>query len=77
MLATEYMGMGIWESDIRKEATKEGYEAGVAQGMERGQYEAKIENAKAMLADGMELNLVAKYTGLPLETIESIGKMPD
>ena len=30
-----------------------------------------------MLADGMELNLVAKYTGLPLETIESIGEVPD
>ena len=30
-----------------------------------------------MLADGMDINLVAKYTGLPVETIESIGKMPD
>ena len=71
MLATEYMSMGIWESDIRKEATKEGYEAGVAQGLERGLYEARIENAKAMLADGMDVNLVAKYTGLSVETIES------
>ena len=30
-----------------------------------------------MLADGMDINLVAKYTGLPVETIESIGEMPD
>ena len=63
--------MGIWESDIRKEATKEGYEAGVAQGIERGLYEARIENAKAMLADGMDVNLVAKYTGLSVETIKA------
>ena len=59
--------MGIWESDIRKEATKEGYEAG----MEQGQYNTRIENAKAMLADGMDVNLVAKYTGLTVETIKA------
>ena len=29
-----------------------------------------IEDAKAMLADNMDINLVAKYTGLPVETIE-------
>ena len=87
----EYMGMGIWESDIRKEAVKEGYEAGVAQGMElgmeqgiaqgleqglergieQGGYNAKIEDAKAMLADGMDINLIAKYTGLTVETIKA------
>ena len=67
MLATEYMSMGIWESDIRKEATKEGYEAG----MEQGQYNTRIENAKAMLADGMDVNLVSKYTGLSVETIKA------
>ena len=63
----EYMSMGIWESDIRKEATKEGYEAG----MEQGQYNTRIENAKAMLADGMDVNLVSKYTGLSVETIKA------
>ena len=29
-----------------------------------------VEDAKAMLADNMDVNLVAKYTGLPVETIE-------
>ena len=87
----EYMGMGIWESDIRKEATKEGYEAGIAKGLEQGIaqgleqgltqglergieqgiYKKSIEDAKAMLADNMDVNLVAKYTGLSVETIES------
>ena len=28
--------MGIWESDIRKEASQEGYEAGVATGLAQG-----------------------------------------
>ena len=83
--------MGIWESDIRKEATKEGYEAGIAKGLEQGIaqgleqgltqglergieqgiYKKSIEDAKAMLADNMDVNLVAKYTGLSVETIES------
>ncbi|MBR6078787.1 MAG: hypothetical protein IKP60_01345 [Treponema sp.] len=76
MLATEYMSMGIWESDIRKEAAKEGYEAGIATGLEQGVYKKSVEDAKAMLADGMDINLVAKYTGLPIETIESIGEIP-
>ena len=40
------------------------------EGMERGLYDARIENAKAMLADGMDINLAAKYTGLPVENIE-------
>ena len=40
------------------------------EGMERGLHDARIENAKAMLADGMDINLAAKYTGLPVETIE-------
>ena len=76
LLATEYMSMGIWESDIRKEAAKEGYEAGIATGLEQGVYKKSVEDAKAMLADGMDINLVAKYTGLPIETIESIGEIP-
>ena len=75
----EYMSMGIWESDIRKEATKEGYEAGVAkgveqglaQGLEQGIYKKSVDAAKAMLADGMDVNLVAKYTGLSVETIKA------
>ena len=44
--------------------------------MEQGIYKKSVEDAKAILADGMDVNLVAKYTGLPIETIESIGEIP-
>ncbi len=44
--------------------------------MEQGIYKKSVEDAKAMLADGMDVNLIAKYTGLPIETIESIGEIP-
>ena len=54
-----------------------GMEQGIArgleltQGLEQGQYNTRIENAKAMLADNMDMNLVAKYVGLPVETIKA------
>lgn len=38
--------------------------------LEQGIYIKSAETAKAMLSDGMDINLVAKYTGLPVETIE-------
>ena len=59
-----------WQQTIDEEKDI-AFEEGVRQGLERGQYEARIENAKAMLADGMEPNLVAKYTGLSVETIKA------
>ena len=59
-----------WQQTIDEEKDI-AFEEGVRQGLERGLYEARIENAKAMLADGMDVNLVAKYTGLPLETIKA------
>ena len=64
------------EKDIAfEEGVRQGLEQGIAQGlvrgMEQGVYKKSVEDAKAMLADGMDVNLVAKYTGLPLETIES------
>ena len=57
---------------LGKKLHKEGYEAGVAkgveqglaQGLEQGIYKKSVDAAKAMLADGMDVNLVAKYTGL-------------
>ena len=54
-----------------EQGMEQGMERGIAQGLEQGQYNTRIENAKTMLSDGMELNLIAKYTGLSVEVIES------
>ena len=37
-----------------------------------GKAEGKVEDARAMLADGMKESLVAKYTGLSLEKIAAL-----
>ena len=54
-----------WQQTIDEEKDI-AFEEGIKQGI----YKKSIEDAKAMLADNMDINLVAKYTGLPVETIE-------
>lgn len=54
----------------RAEGRKEGREEGRAEGREEGKLLQKIEMARTMLADGMQLSLVMKYTGLTKKQIE-------
>jgi predicted transposase/invertase (TIGR01784 family) len=44
----------------------------LAEGRAEGVEEAKRENARRMKADGMPAELIAKYTGLSVETINSL-----
>ena len=44
----------------------------MAQGMAQGKDEANRENACRMKADGMAVDLIAKYTGLSAEEIENL-----
>ena len=50
----------------------QGMEKGMAQGMAQGKDEANRENACRMKADGMAVDLIAKYTGLSAEEIENL-----
>ena len=54
----------------------EGLEKGRAEGLEKGRAEgietANRENARRMKADGMAAELIAKYTGLSTEEIDSL-----
>ena len=60
----------------REAGLAEGREAGLAEGRAEGRAEgveeAKRENARRMKADGMPIELIAKYTGLSVETIENL-----
>ena len=61
-----------WQQTIDEEkdiAFEEGVKHGIEQGIERGAEEKALEFAKAMLADGVDVNLIAKYTGLSAEKI--------
>jgi predicted transposase/invertase (TIGR01784 family) len=57
-------------------ATEEGMEKGVVigreEGMEKGISQAKLETAHEMLRDNLPSEKIAKYTGLPLETIRTL-----
>jgi len=56
----------------RKEGIKEGRKEGIKEGRKEGKDEANRENASRMKADGMPAELIAKYTGLTVEDINSL-----
>ena len=51
---------------------KKGREEGRVEGRAEGIAEANRENARCMKADGMPAELIAKYTGLDMETVNSL-----
>ncbi len=54
-----------WEMDRNSE---------IGQAQKEGKIEGKLEIAKNMLKDGMNLEIVMKYTGLSKEEIENLVK---
>ena len=81
MLMTEY----DYDTDIavqREEAyedglskgLQQGISQGISQGIKQGVYEKAVETAKSMLADNLNIQFVAKYTNLPVETIQQLEK---
>jgi len=55
-----------------REGMKKGLEKGMQEGLEKGLEEEKIETAKRMLKERMEIELIIKITQLPREEIEKI-----
>ena len=55
-------------SEARENARKEGIDIGI----EEGSKESKLEIAKAMLKEKMDINLIAKVTKLSIEEIEKL-----
>lgn len=51
---------------------KAGLEEGEAKGKEAGLREGKLETARQMKADGMAVETIAKYTGLPVAEIAAL-----
>ena len=54
----------------RQEARKEGLEEGRKEGREEGREEQKIEIAKNMIKDGLDIATIEKYTGLSRKELE-------
>ncbi|WP_279120184.1 hypothetical protein [Bacteroides acidifaciens] len=53
-------------------ARKEGHEKGLEEGLKKGREEEKTEIVRKMKSDGLSDDVIAKYTGLPIEEIERI-----
>ncbi len=47
---------------------------GRTEGLEQGEREGRMEVAKTMVHRGMDWETIAKYTGLPQETIAMLAK---
>ena len=85
-----YMTWAVKMADARYDGYDEGYEKGITIGLERGleqglergratgreegAYQTKLETARSFLSEGLAPQMVARCTGLPLETVERLGR---
>ena len=60
----------------KREGIAEGLEKGMKEGLEKGRAEGmnqrSLDIARNMLADGVDINLIMKYSGLTQEQIEKL-----
>ncbi|MEL3909512.1 MAG: hypothetical protein P1P58_00600, partial [Treponema sp.] len=75
MLVAEY----DYDTDIavqRQESLmigiQQGIKQGISQGIERGSYQTKLETARLMRFENLDINLIAKVTGLSAQEIENL-----
>ncbi|MFJ5423656.1 transposase, partial [Wolbachia endosymbiont of Drosophila barbarae] len=54
-------------------ATEKGIQIGEERGIKIGKEEGKIEVAKAMLANNVDVNTIVKFTGLSISEIEELS----
>ena len=72
------MAWGFAEFDAERRGKKEDYFAGLSDGISQsiyqGSQQAKIETAKNMLNDNLDIHTILKYTDLSVEDIKSLAK---
>ena len=68
------MAWGLAEFDAERRGYKVGVQDGISQGISQGAEQKALETARNMLSDGILAEIISKYTGLPLETVEKLAK---
>ena len=58
----------------KEEAYEDGLFAGLATGREEGAYQKALETARSLLSEGLDPQMVARCTSLPLETVLELGR---
>ena len=61
--------MGVWETDIRHEAMREGLE----QGMHQGIQEKAVEDAMNLLKENIAPEIIARCCSLPLDEVNRLA----
>ena len=63
----------FWDAVVNERVAIEGgYKRGMADGMAQGEHNKALEAARRMKADGMPAELIAKYTGLSIDTVNNL-----
>ena len=57
----------------REEGLAEGHAEGLVEGRIQGAHDKAVETARLMLANNIEISMVAKCTGLSIKEIEALG----
>ena len=65
-------GMELGIEKGMKKGMEKGMEKGLEKGMEKGMNQKALDIARNMLADGVDINLIMKYSGLTQEQIEKL-----
>ena len=77
ILTAEYdfdTAMAVKQEEAYAIGITTGREEGISIGLERGAYETKLETAKQMLLNGINIPLVANCTNLPMETVLELAQ---
>ena len=75
------MTWAVKMADARYDGYDEGYEKGISigleqgleRGLERGAYQNKLETARSLLSEGLDPQMIARCTALPLETVRELA----
>jgi len=63
----------FWDAVVNERVAIEGgYKRGMADGMAQGEHNKALEAARRMKADSMPAELIAKYTGLSIDTVNNL-----
>ena len=66
------LGMAKGKQEGLAEGMEKGMELGMEKGMAKGMNQKALDIARNMLADGVGINLIMKYSGLTQEQIEKL-----
>ncbi|MGP1503805.1 MAG: Rpn family recombination-promoting nuclease/putative transposase, partial [Treponema sp.] len=69
---SDYLTMNLREYDLRRIGREEGIAIGEKRGILTGIETNKLDNARNMLKDNVPVERIARYTGLPLETVRKL-----